>query len=283
MSFKTPVENTWCPGCGNFPLLVIARKAISELIEEGELEKNNVVTVSGIGCHGKMTDYLELNSVRTAHGRVAPICLGVKLGNPDLTVVGFGGDGDTYDEGMAHFIHASRNNANFTLVVHDNKMFSLTTGQPTATTSQGKKTKSTPLGKPAEPINPLTLALEAGATFVARGYSFKIEQSKELLKQAIMHQGFAFIDMIQPCVVYNDTRGFMNQHSYWTDHDPTNYQKAMKKAREWNYNREEDAKVPLGVFYKTEKPILEEKWPQIQTWFKKERDVKREKLFEEFR
>lgn len=283
MSLETPVENTWCPGCGNFPLLVLARNAFSELFEEGKVERKDLTVVSGIGCHGKISSYLDLNSVHTAHGRVLPISLGIRLGNPELHVVGFGGDGDTYDEGMAHFIHAARNNANFTFVVHDNKMFSLTTGQPTATTSRGKKTKSTPLGKPSDPINPLTLALEAGATFVGRGYSFNIEKSKNLLKEAITHDGFAFIDMIQPCVVYNDTRDFMNEHSYWMDHDPTNFKEALEKAREWDYNREEDVKVPLGVFYKAKTKTLEDKWPKLQPWYKKERDLKSEALFKEFK
>lgn len=283
MSFETSAENTWCPGCGNFPLLVLARKAVSELIEEGKIEKRNVVVISGIGCHGKITSYLDLNSVHTAHGRVLPMAVGTKLGNPNLHVIGFGGDGDTYDEGMAHFIHAARNNVNFTCVVHDNKMFSLTTGQPTATTSYGTKTKSTPQGKPSQPINPLTLALDAGATFVARGYSFHIDRSKELLKQAIMHDGFGFIDMIQPCVVYNDTRAFMNEHAYWMDPEPASYQEAFQKAREWDYNREDEIKVPLGLFYKTDEPTFEEKWPSLQPWYKMERKVERKELFQEFK
>lgn len=283
MSFQTPAENTWCPGCGNYPLLVVTRRAISELIDEGKIDEENVVMVSGIGCHGKITSYVELNSVHTAHGRVLPMSLGLKLGNPDLKVVGFGGDGDTFDEGMAHFIHAARNNADFTMVVHDNKMFSLTTGQPTATTERGKKTKSTPQGKPSQPINPVALALEAGATFVARGYSFHIERSKELLKQAIMHSGYAFYDMIQPCVVYNDTRAFMNEHAYWMDPEPSNFQEALDKAQEWDYNRTEDVKVPLGVFYKTEEKTFEDKWPQLQPWYKNKRAIKREELLEEFK
>ncbi|NIQ05346.1 MAG: 2-oxoacid:ferredoxin oxidoreductase subunit beta [Candidatus Korarchaeota archaeon] len=283
MRFETPAENTWCPGCGNFPLLVSARRAISELIEEGKIEQQNVVVISGIGCHGKITSYLELNSVHTAHGRVLPMALGTKLGNPNLRVIGFGGDGDTYDEGMAHFIHAARNNANFSFVVHDNKMFSLTTGQPTATTSRHKKTKSTPQGKPSSPINPLMLALAAGATFVGRGYSFHIDQSKELLKQAIMHDGFGFVDMIQPCVVYNDTRGFMNEHAYWMDPEPTTFREAVEKAREWDYNLEDDAKVPLGLFYRTKEPTFEENWPSLQPWYKLKRDVTGKELFKEFK
>lgn len=284
MRFETPAENTWCPGCGNFPLLVFARRAISDLIESGEIKKENVVVVAGIGCHGKISDYLELNSVRTPHGRTLPISLGVRLGNPELSVVAFGGDGDTLDEGMAHFIHAARNNANFTLALHNNKMFSLTTGQPTATTSKGKKTKSTPLGKPAQPVNPVALALEAGATFVARTYSFNIGESKDVFKRAIMHRGFSFVDIIQPCVVYNDTRDFMKEHSYWVDHDTSRYEEAIEKAREWDYNLSDDARVPLGVFYETERPTFEDAFPQLRPWYNKRRKhPQTSDLFAEFK
>jgi len=127
---------TWCPGCTNFGILEAFKEAITELVNEKKIKVENAVIVSGIGCHAKIYDYLNLKGFYGIHGRVLPICFGMKTGNPDLTVIGFGGDGDTYDEGISHFIHHCRYNADFTMLVHNNQVFSLTPGQATATSEK---------------------------------------------------------------------------------------------------------------------------------------------------
>lgn len=283
MNLKSDKEITWCPGCLNNGILTSANKAVGELIKEGYDEKEDFCTVTGIGCHGKMHDYTKLNGLYGIHGRVLPASIGIKLGNPELNVIGFAGDGDTFNEGMAHFIHASRYNADFTLVVHNNKIFALTTGQPTATTEQGFKAKSMPLGKPSKPINPIALALEAGATFVARSYALSVQKSSEILKKAIKHEGFAFVEMMQPCLIFNDAREYIKEHMYWMS-GPHGFKKAIEKAREWDYNKEEDTKIPMGVFYQTEEKTYEDKWDQLEEpWWKKKRENKTEELFEGFK
>ena len=173
----TKEKNTWCPGCTNFGVLQAAGQAIAEL---GLAKKTAIVT--GIGCHAKIYDYLNLKAFYGLHGRVLPIAFGIKLGNPDLSVIGFGGDGDTYAEGMEHFIHNCRYNADLTMLVHNNQVFSLTTGQFTPTTEKGFKGSSSPLGLNEPPLNPLVLALAAGATFVARGYALQTSHLKDLIK-----------------------------------------------------------------------------------------------------
>ena len=180
----TKEENTWCPGCPDYYILISARKAIAKLIDEG-YKKENFVMAAGIGCHGKIFDYLNISGIYGLHGRVLPLLLGMKLGNPKLTVLGFAGDGDTYSEGMSHFIHAFRYNADMTYIVHDNQTFSLTTGQSTPTSAQGFKSKAEPLGVFSKAINPLALALASGATFIARCNSFDINSTAEIIEKAI--------------------------------------------------------------------------------------------------
>jgi len=139
---NTPIKNTWCPGCGNFGILTAVKRALIRL----SLERNQVVLVSGIGCHGKIVNHININGFHGIHGRVLPLASGIKLVNPNLTVVGFAGDADQYDEGWGHFTHAIRRNVDMTLIVHDNMVLGLTTGQTTATSRKGFKTKSTPFG-----------------------------------------------------------------------------------------------------------------------------------------
>ena len=140
---STKNENTWCPGCPNFMILESAKGAIAKLIDGGRRQEDFAM-VTGIGCHAKIFDYLNISGIYGLHGRVIPTALGITLGNPNLTVIGFAGDGDTYAEGMAHFIHVARYNLDMTLIVHDNQSFSLTTGQATPTSQLGYKNKAKP-------------------------------------------------------------------------------------------------------------------------------------------
>lgn len=284
---STKEINTWCPGCPNFGILQAVKEAVSELVNEGKLSIKDVSMVTGIGCHAKIYDYLNLKGFYGIHGRVLPIALGIKLGNPKMTVVGFGGDGDTYAEGMEHFIHNCRFNADLTMLVHNNQVFSLTTGQFTPTTEKGFVDGSSPLGLAERPINPLILAMEAGATFVARGYALNVPHLKELMKQAIVHKGFSFIDILQPCIVYHKhSVPYLNKNVYKLDetHDINNFTQALGRAREWDYSYEKDAKVPIGVFYETERPTFESQWPQLKTpWHTIDRKINWDNIIKEFK
>jgi 2-oxoglutarate ferredoxin oxidoreductase subunit beta len=282
--FQTKEVKTWCPGCRNFLLLSAMQDALLDLVNENKIEKKNIAMTTGIGCHAKIFDYININGFYSLHGRVIPPCIGMKIGNPELTVIGFGGDGDTYAEGMAHFVHACRYNNDFTMVVHDNKTFALTTGQATPTSEKGFVGSSTPFGKLEEPINPIALALVAGATFVARGYTSEKEHLKELFKKAVMHKGFALVDVIQPCLIYNNPEEYLKDRIYkLDDHDASNYEEALKKAHEWNYSLDKSARVPIGVFYKVDKPSFEEKRKTLkQPWYRVKREIDWEEIIKKF-
>ena len=194
IKLETKSQNTWCPGCPNFLLLESVKIALRNIIYKGT-KQEDIVMVSGIGCHAKIFDYLNISGIYSLHGRVLPTCFGIKVGNPNLVVLGFGGDGDTYAEGISHFIHACRYNANMTMIVHDNRAFALTTGQATPTTEQGSKVKSEPLGVFPIPINPIKLALSLRASFVARAYARDIKGTAEIIEKALEHNGFSFVDV----------------------------------------------------------------------------------------
>ena len=178
-NLNTKEENTWCPGCPNFGILQASKEALTDLIKENKVKAKDITIVTGIGCHAKIFDYLNVNSFYGIHGRVLPICLGINVSNPELTVIGFGGDGDTYAEGISHLVHTCRHNPDLTMIVHNNQVFSLTIGQATPTSEKGFISGSTPLGIKEQPLNPLALALISGASFVARGYALEIGHLKK--------------------------------------------------------------------------------------------------------
>ena len=264
---KTNYEITWCPGCPDFMILESAKKAFSDLIEQKFCKHEDISIVTGIGCHAKIFDYLNTSGFYGLHGRVLPTALGVKLGNPNLSVVGFAGDGDTYAEGMEHFIHAGRYNADMTLVVHDNRAFSLTTGQATPTSQQGYKTKAEPLGEFNIPLNPIKLALASGVTFIARCNAKNIEHTAEILKKAIKHKGFSFVEIMQDCLIFNLEINNLDKLMHEVE-NKNDMKKAQELADEWNYNTK-TGKIPIGILYETHRPTLEEEWPQLQNLLKK--------------
>lgn len=284
---KTKIEITWCPGCSNHGILTAANQALNNLANKKTLELKDVVIVTGIGCHAKIYDYLDVNGFYSLHGRVLPTTWGIKVGNPKLTVIGFGGDGDTYAEGVEHFIHTCRYNSDTKMIVHNNQVFALTTGQATPTTEKGFKGVSTPLGVGEKPINPIALALISGATFVARGFALDVPHLTSLIEQAIEHKGFALIDVLQPCLVYHNhnTVSFFKNHTYKLEgNDVGNYDEAFKKAMEWDYCFDENAKIPIGVFYKVNRPTYEEQWPPLKKPLHTiERKVNWKKIIDEFK
>jgi len=255
-NLSTTAPNTWCPGCGNFAILNAVKAVLSDLNGEG-LPLENVVLVSGIGCHAKIVDYINVNSFYSIHGRVLPPATGIKLANPDLKVIGHAGDGDAYGEGLEHLIFAAKRNVDMTAIIHNNRVYGLTTGQYTPTSPLGFKGRSTPFGTKEAPINPLELMLSGGATFLARGTSHGIDLLKKIFKEAILHKGFSLVDVLQVCVTYYNMYEYYDKRAYeLRDHDAGDFGQAMAKIREWDYNK--DAPIALGVFYKKNAPIFEE-------------------------
>jgi 2-oxoglutarate/2-oxoacid ferredoxin oxidoreductase subunit beta len=258
----TTEKITWCPSCPDHIILESTRRAILSLMKQG-YSREDFAMVAGIGCHGKIFDYLNLSGIYGLHGRALPIATGMKMGNPNLNVVVFAGDGDTYSEGMEHFIHACRFNPNLTLLVNDNQSFSLTTGQATPTSQQGFKTKAEPLGEFNKPLNPILLALSAGATFVARCNSRDIEHTQKIVEQAIKHEGFSYVEIIQDCLVFNLETSKRDDLIYKAPEKNRTLKEAMDLAMEFDYNLKNNNKIPIGIFYQTRRKTLDEEWPQL--------------------
>jgi 2-oxoglutarate/2-oxoacid ferredoxin oxidoreductase subunit beta len=253
----TYAANTWCPGCGNFAILNAIKAALNSLADEG-MPMENVVMVSGIGCNSKIVDYINVNSVYSLHGRGIPTAEGIKLAKPELKVISHAGDGDGYGEGLEHIVFAAKRNIDITAIIHDNRVYGLTTGQYTPTSPLGFKGRSTPFGTEELPINPLELLLAAGATFIARGTSHGLEMLKKLFKEAILHKGFSIVDVLQVCVTYYNMYEYYDKRVYeLKDHDPKDFDKAMAKIREWDYNS--DSPIALGVFYNKDAPTFEDR------------------------
>jgi 2-oxoglutarate ferredoxin oxidoreductase subunit beta len=277
---STLAKNTWCAGCGNFAILNSIKTVLKTLTEEG-ITLENVVLVSGIGCHAKIVDYINVNSFYSIHGRVTPVVEGIKLSRPHLKVIGFAGDGDAYGEGLEHLIFAAKRNIDITMIIHNNRVYGLTTGQYTPTSPLGFKGRSTPQGTKELPLNPLGLMLASGATFLARGYTHGIELLKNIFKEAILHKGFSLVDVLQVCVT------FFNMYEYYTsktyelkDHNPHNYNQAFNKIREWNYNT--DAPIALGVLYKKEISTWEDRFLESEVPLQKQqRQTKIEQILKE--
>jgi 2-oxoglutarate ferredoxin oxidoreductase subunit beta len=243
----TYAENTWCPGCGNFGILSAFKRAV-KLLEGKGIKRENIVISAGIGCHGKIFDYLKLSGLYSIHGRSMATIEGMKFASPELKAVTFVGDGDALGEGISHLIFAAKRNADITVIIHDNGVYGLTTGQFTPTSAKGFKGPSTPQGSVEEPLNPLTLMLESKATFVARGYSVKLDHLANLMAQAVEHEGFSVVDVLQPCVSFNNTYQIYNPLVEILDHIPSSYEEAMAIAKRVD-------KLPLGIIYKAEKPV----------------------------
>jgi len=233
--FKGKVDPDWCPGCGDFGVLKSVQKVCSEL----GLRPHEILTVSGIGCSSNFPGYFNSYGMHTLHGRSLAVATGAKLANHELTVIVTGGDGDGYGIGGNHFLHTARRNVDLTYLVMNNQIYGLTTGQVSPTSREGMKTKSTPFGSVERPVNPITSAIMAGATFVARGFSADQKQLTDLMKQAITHNGFALIDIFSPCVTFNHDNDFpffkqRVKRLEDEEHDPSDWKAACEKAMVWD-------------------------------------------------
>ena len=255
--YSTDIIPTWCPGCGNYVINAMLKKALVEL----DIKPYNTVLTFDIGCAGNGADKIKGYNFKVLHGRAILPAIGVKYINPDLTVISIIGDGGMYWEGAAHWIAASQRNEDITVLVSNNQIYGLTTGQTAPTTEKDYPTKTYPSGTPDEPVNPIAVSISAGATFVARGWVGEPEHLKELIKQAILHKGFAIVDILQTCVTWNhlNTLDYYRERVYKLEdinHDTSSKIKALERALETE-------KTPIGVFYRENKETIYEKYPLV--------------------
>jgi 2-oxoglutarate ferredoxin oxidoreductase subunit beta len=261
--FEYDMKADWCAGCGDYGILHAMEKAFIEL----GLSSHQIAVFGGIGCSGKTPYYLEVNGIHTLHGRVLPFATGAKLANPALTVIAVGGDGDGLGIGAGHFVNAGRRNLDLTYLLFNNEVYGLTKGQAAPTIHQGEKTKAMPKASIQNHLNPVMLALTSGYTWIGRGYAYYPDQLTALIQDAISHKGSAFLEILQPCPVYNDLHD-----KQWYEHAGTNRQprlyalsdvaydplvpasadekmretkfaQCIQKAQEWG------DRIPVGVFY----------------------------------
>lgn len=246
----TGKESIWCAGCGDFGVLKAMQKTAASL----GLDPDETVLVTGIGCSGNITAYFRSFGFHGIHGRALPAATGIKLANPELTVLVAGGDGDGFGIGLGHFLHAARRNVDLTYVVMDNQVYGLTKGQTSPTTPSDMSTKASPLGPMAEPLSPLELAVTGGATYVAQGFSGDQKQLVGLLEGAVRHEGFSLVNVQSPCVTYNhlNTYGFFREHTAdlaAEGHDPSDRDAALAVARD-------RSRVPTGLLYRAEHSVF---------------------------
>jgi 2-oxoglutarate ferredoxin oxidoreductase subunit beta len=244
MGFETKAEITWCPGCGNFGIRTAFQNAVLELVQKG-VKRENFIISAGIGCHAKIFDYVNLSGIYGLHGRNSSNAEGVKIANPDLKVITFSGDGNGLGEGLAHTLYAAKRNQDITLVLHNNGVFALTTGQFSGLTEPGWKGPSTPRGSFEIPFNAISLLIEAGATFVARGYSGDIKHLTKIFVNAIEHEGFSFIEVLQPAMPYHKWEEFKDKIEY-LDKQPQTKEEALQIARSVN-------RFTIGFYYQEKK------------------------------
>ena len=248
---------TWCPGCGDHGVLSAVKLAMINL----NLDPHQVLIVSGIGCGSKLPSYIRVSGLHTLHGRDIAFASGAQLSRPDMPVLTVSGDGNTYGMGLSHLLHAARRNINITSIVQNNQVYGLTKGQYSPTTHAGivSKTSPAPTGAIEQPVQPLALALAAGATFVARGFAKDPRHLAEIIVRAIQHRGYALIDVLQPCVTFNrlNTYDWYSERVYKVEeqaggYDASDKGTAMEKALEWG------GRIPLGIIYQIERPTYDD-------------------------
>ena len=251
--FATATPSWWCPGCGDFGVLASLKSACAEL----SLNPKDVAFISGIGCSGKISGYLHSYAFHGVHGRALPVATAVKLANNGLTVIAAGGDGDGFAIGAGHFLHAVRRNANITYIVMDNQTYGLTKGQSSPTSDLGYVTGTSPGGNPDAPLNGMAVALSAGGTFIARGFSAQPKKLIDLIKAAIEHPGFSVVEVMSPCVTYNKHNTFAWFKDNVFDvtqiegYDNTNRQHAFEALTA-------EGKIPLGIIYQTQRASFDD-------------------------
>jgi 2-oxoglutarate/2-oxoacid ferredoxin oxidoreductase subunit beta len=238
----------WCAGCGDFGVNSAVQQVIMSLVNDGNVPLENVFALSGIGCSSKEPEMLRVNSYQGQHGRSLPVAIGVAIANPSLKVIDFGGDGDSYAIGMEHFMHAMIRNVNVTLIVMNNQVYGLTKGQAAPTAHTGLRTPSTPEGKKGRLVNPLRLAIAAGAAFVGRGCSWQRNELSELIIRAVNTKGFSLVDVFSPCVTYHrepGARGSGQIFEWYRQNFVVDIKDAWHSMRDQIFTEEERAQLPV--------------------------------------
>jgi 2-oxoglutarate ferredoxin oxidoreductase subunit beta len=252
---------TWCAGCGNFGIFNALKKAMTAL----NLDLEQTVLTTGIGCSSKIGQYMNTYRIETLHGRSLPVATGIKLANHKLTVIAEGGDGDGMGLGMAHFVHTARRNIDIAYFIHNNQIYGLTKGQASPATDLGMVTKFTPapLGNMEQPINIVKMALSVGATFVARATVANSTQLADLMAEAIRHPGFAVIDILQPCVSFNHVNTYpwyqqrIKPLEEMPGYNPADLAAALSLGALWG------EQIPVGLFYRNIRPTFNGALPQL--------------------
>jgi 2-oxoglutarate ferredoxin oxidoreductase subunit beta len=274
--YRSDIEPTWCPGCGDFGVISAITKALSEL----KIRPENVVSVSGIGCSSRAPLFLKNYSMHVLHGRAIPTAIGVKIANPDLTVLVEAGDGDLFSIGSGHNPHAARRNIDITVLCMDNQVYGLTKNQISPTSREGLYGSLTPYGSIDKPINPISYMLTFGATFVAQTYAGNLKHMSDIIKKAISHRGFSFVNIISPCPTYNKVDTFKYYKDKTIDineqghNELDNLQKALELAmKDLEHYYNESAKVPIGIFYQKEEPTYQDRVKEVKTKYKASKDI----------
>ena len=255
--YKTDLKPVWCPGCGDFGVLNSVYRALADL----QCAPQDTVLVSGIGCSSRLPGYVETYGINSLHGRALPIATGVKLAAPRLNVIAVGGDGDGIAIGGNHFVHAARRNVDLAYIMMDNEIYGLTKGQAGPTTPEGDKTKSTLYGNPDPAVDPCGMAIALGASWVARGFSGDVKGMTELMKKAIRHHGFAFLNIISPCVTWRgddqhkELRAKVQQLP--AGHDVTSREAALRFTAE-------SERLTVGVLYEVKRATLVDHFAEVQ-------------------
>lgn len=246
---------TWCPGCGMYSIKATILQALVNL----QIPPENLVIVHDIGCNGNNAGGIHAYTIKSLHGRAIPPAIGVKYANNKLKSIAIIGDGGNFWEGASHWIATLQRNEDITILVYDNQIYGLTTGQTSPTTQKGYPTKTYPNGTVDEPINPITTSIAAGATFVARGWVGDLSGLKEILVEAIKHKGVSIVDILTQCVTWNNSFEHYKKVTYKLDDDYDFTDKANA------YNIGEDfSKIALGVIYKISAPTIEDKYPVLK-------------------
>ena len=255
--FKTDLKPVWCPGCGDFAVLNSVQRALAA----AGCSPHETIIVSGIGCSSRLPGYVETYGFNSLHGRALPIATGSKLAAPRMTVVAVGGDGDGLAIGGNHFLHAARRNVDIAYFMMDNEIYGLTKGQAGPTTPTGDKTKSTTYGNPDPSLDPCGLAITAGASWVARGFSGDVKGTTELMTKAIQHRGFAFLNILSPCVTWRGEDQHKElrakQRPLPADHDRTSREAALRFT-------DEHETLTTGVLYEVHRPTLLDELAEIE-------------------
>ena len=271
-SFRSELKPVWCEACGNYAAL----DALAKALEATKPKPQDVVLVAGIGCGSRLPGYLKSFRLHTVHGRALPAALGAKVANQSLTVIAVGGDGDGLAIGGNHFLHTLKRNPHILYVMTDNGVYGMTRGQASPTAEEGLRTRSTPYGNIEPPIDPAALAVTVGATFVARGFSGNPRQLRQIVLDALRHKGFAFVQVLSPCVTFHDTYPELREkvREVPESHDSSDRIAALRLA--WS----ED--LYTGVLYRVDRTTLHESLESVAAKAKEAGPGNIDELLKEF-